>query len=95
MSNSLNADQARCFVGPDLGPNCLQKLTADNNSRQIFLPASSSYLDKLCFLFSDYIAQHGRMTELEARKKFWQIITAVEYCHKRHVVHRDLKVGIF
>ncbi|KAL3884296.1 hypothetical protein ACJMK2_024444 [Sinanodonta woodiana] len=39
----------------------------------------------------DYIANHGRMTEPEARKKFWQIINAVEYCHNRHVVHRDLK----
>ena len=24
MSNSLYPDQARHFVGPDLGPNCLQ-----------------------------------------------------------------------
>ena len=24
MSNSLDPDQARHFVGPDLGPNCLQ-----------------------------------------------------------------------
>ncbi|XP_053408401.1 serine/threonine-protein kinase SIK2-like [Mercenaria mercenaria] len=39
----------------------------------------------------DYIAQHGRMTEPEARKKFWQIINAVDYCHKNRVVHRDLK----
>ena len=28
--NSLDQDQARHFVGPDLGPNCLQKLSADN-----------------------------------------------------------------
>ncbi|KAL4229017.1 Serine/threonine-protein kinase sik2 [Mactra antiquata] len=39
----------------------------------------------------DYIAQHGRMSEAEARKKFWQIINAVDYCHKNRVVHRDLK----
>jgi len=32
------------------------------------------------------------MSESEARKKFWQIINAVEYCHKNRVVHRDLKV---
>ena len=30
MSNSLDPDQARHFVGPDLGPNCLQWLSADN-----------------------------------------------------------------
>ena len=34
MSNSLNSDQARQNVGPDLGPNCLQRLSADDTSRQ-------------------------------------------------------------
>ena len=29
VSNSLDPDQARHFVGPDLGPNCLQGLSAD------------------------------------------------------------------
>ena len=32
MSNSLNPDQARHFVGPDLDPNCLQRLSADDKS---------------------------------------------------------------
>ena len=31
--HSLDLDQAGCFVGPDLGPNCLQTLSADNTSR--------------------------------------------------------------
>ena len=30
VSNSLYPDQARPFVGPDLGPNCLQRLSADD-----------------------------------------------------------------
>ena len=34
MSNSLDPDQARPFVGPDLGPNCLPKLSADDTGRQ-------------------------------------------------------------
>ena len=34
--NSLDSDQALCFVGPDLVPNCLQKLSADDKRRQIF-----------------------------------------------------------
>ena len=29
VSNSLDPDQARHFVGPDPGQNCLQKLSAD------------------------------------------------------------------
>ena len=29
MSNSLDPDQIRCLVGPDLGPNCLQCLSTD------------------------------------------------------------------
>ena len=29
--NNLDPDQARHFVVPDLGPNCLQRLSADDN----------------------------------------------------------------
>ena len=32
MSNSLDPDQARHFVGPDLGSNCLQRLSTDDTS---------------------------------------------------------------
>ena len=34
MSNSLDPDQARHFVRPDHGPNCLQSLSADNPGRE-------------------------------------------------------------
>ena len=34
MSNSLDPDQDRCSVGPDLGPNCLHRFSADDTSRQ-------------------------------------------------------------
>ena len=34
MSNSLDPDQAQHFVGPDLGPNCLQILSAAGISSQ-------------------------------------------------------------
>ena len=34
MSNCLDPDQDRRSVNPDLGPNCLQNLSADDTSRQ-------------------------------------------------------------
>ena len=50
----------------------------------------------------DYLVAHGRMKEKEARQKFRQvpglsaglrvhtsqIVSAVQYCHQKHVVHR-------
>ncbi|VDP25200.1 unnamed protein product, partial [Soboliphyme baturini] len=39
----------------------------------------------------DYIAGNGRLSEKDARLKFRQIVSAVEYCHKLNIVHRDLK----
>lgn len=39
----------------------------------------------------DYICKHGRVEEMEARRLFQQILSAVDYCHRHMVVHRDLK----
>ncbi|XP_041447175.1 microtubule affinity regulating kinase 2 S homeolog isoform X7 [Xenopus laevis] len=39
----------------------------------------------------DYLVAHGRMKEKEARAKFRQIVSAVQYCHQKLIVHRDLK----
>ncbi|XP_072906890.1 serine/threonine-protein kinase MARK1 isoform X12 [Hemitrygon akajei] len=39
----------------------------------------------------DYLVAHGRMKEKEARAKFRQIVSSVEYCHQKCIVHRDLK----
>ena len=32
MSNALDQDQDKHFVGPDLGPSCLQRSSADDKS---------------------------------------------------------------
>ena len=34
VTNSLDPNRARRFVGPDLGPNCLRRSSADNTSGQ-------------------------------------------------------------
>lgn len=38
-----------------------------------------------------YILDHGKLREDQARKFFQQIVCAVEYCHRHKIVHRDLK----
>ena len=40
----------------------------------------------------DYIIQRGKLSEVEARLCFQQMISAVGYCHHHKVAHRDLKV---
>ncbi|KAJ2085607.1 Protein kinase, partial [Coemansia sp. S142-1] len=39
----------------------------------------------------NYIVERGRMSEKDARRFFQQMVSAVEYCHRRNIVHRDLK----
>ncbi|THU90605.1 Pkinase-domain-containing protein [Dendrothele bispora CBS 962.96] len=40
----------------------------------------------------DYIISHGRLRERTARKFARQIGSALDYCHRNNVVHRDLKI---
>ena len=42
VSNSFDPDQAQHFVGPNLGPNCLRRLSADNTGRPSFNVAIKS-----------------------------------------------------
>jgi len=36
----------------------------------------------------DYLVMHGRMKEKEARAKFRQIVSAVQYLHQKRIIHR-------
>ncbi|CCI47652.1 unnamed protein product [Albugo candida] len=40
----------------------------------------------------DFITKKGRMSEAEASVVFRQLFSAVRYCHKRKIYHRDLKL---
>jgi proto-oncogene serine/threonine-protein kinase Pim-2 len=36
----------------------------------------------------DYIQTKGKLEESEVRRLFTQIVSAVQHCHKRGIVHR-------
>jgi tRNA A-37 threonylcarbamoyl transferase component Bud32 len=40
----------------------------------------------------DYITRQGRLKEKRARSIFRSLIAAVEFAHRHHIVHRDLKL---
>ncbi|KAG2226649.1 hypothetical protein INT45_000996 [Circinella minor] len=40
----------------------------------------------------DYIISHGKLREKQARKFARQIVSALDYCHRNSIVHRDLKI---
>lgn len=40
----------------------------------------------------DYIISHGRLREKKASRFARQIGSALDYCHRNNVVHRDLKI---
>ncbi|CDW52518.1 protein unc h; protein unc g; protein unc f; prot ein unc d; protein unc b [Trichuris trichiura] len=40
----------------------------------------------------DYVNNFGPLSEAEVRRTFRQIVSAVYFCHKNHVTHRDLKL---
>lgn len=39
-----------------------------------------------------YVEEKKRLDEVESRKIIIQVITAMEFCHQRGIVHRDLKL---
>lgn len=41
----------------------------------------------------DFLVQNGRMKEKDARQRFREIVSAIQYCHQKQIVHRDLKVS--
>lgn len=40
------------------------------------------------FQLFDFLLKNGKLREPEARKKFRQMVSAVEYLHKKNIVHR-------
>lgn len=51
-------------------------------------PNSSAYVN-----LQQYLINRKKLTEIEALKIFYEIVTVVESLHKRNIIHRDLKLG--
>ncbi|KAJ3415109.1 Map microtubule affinity-regulating kinase [Chytridiales sp. JEL 0842] len=68
-------------------PNILQLFEVMETRRELFLVLEYAAGGEML----DYIVNHGRLREKEARKFMQQIVSALEYCHGLGIVHRDLK----
>ncbi|ORX75494.1 Pkinase-domain-containing protein [Anaeromyces robustus] len=68
-------------------PNIIKLYEVIETSHTVFLVMENVSNGELY----DYLVVHGKMKEKEARIKFRQILSAVSYCHKKRVIHRDLK----
>ncbi|SAL99104.1 hypothetical protein [Absidia glauca] len=64
----------------------LEDWACENNEYYLFL----EYVDGGQLL--DYIIRHGKLKEKQARKFARQIVSALDYCHRNAIVHRDLKI---
>ncbi|CAL8077395.1 unnamed protein product [Calicophoron daubneyi] len=68
-------------------PNIIKLLEVIESERHLYLVMEYASGGEVF----DYLVSHGKMKEADARQKFRQIVSAVQYCHQKMVVHRDLK----
>ena len=73
MSNSLDSDQAQHFVGPDLGPNCLQRLSADDTKD---LNMIAQFLS-LSFGPTLYLPPEGSGEAVHLPRLFWAFAVGI------------------
>uniref|UniRef100_A0AC34QUY2 Protein kinase domain-containing protein n=1 Tax=Panagrolaimus sp. JU765 TaxID=591449 RepID=A0AC34QUY2_9BILA len=69
-------------------PNIIQIFEVFENKDKIILVMEYASGGELY----DYVSKNGSLPESEARRIFRQITSAVLYCHKHKVAHRDLKL---
>ena len=65
VSNSLDSDHARLNVGPDLDPNCLQRLSADE---KIVLARKESILSWLIHIFT--VIDHSKYINVNKSSQY-------------------------
>ncbi|KAL3090083.1 hypothetical protein niasHS_006535 [Heterodera schachtii] len=69
-------------------PNIIQIYEVFENKDKIILVMEYANGGELY----DYVSKNGSLAEAESRRIFRQITSAVLYCHKNKVAHRDLKL---
>uniref|UniRef100_A0A5K3EWB8 non-specific serine/threonine protein kinase n=1 Tax=Mesocestoides corti TaxID=53468 RepID=A0A5K3EWB8_MESCO len=68
-------------------PNIVKLYEVIESERHVYLVMEFAANGELF----EYLVSNGRMREKDARIKFRQIVSAVQYCHQKNIVHRDLK----
>ncbi|CAI2722783.1 unnamed protein product [Schistosoma spindalis] len=68
-------------------PNIVQLYEVIETGRYVYLVMEYAKNGEMF----EYLLKYNRMNESDARGKFRQILSAVQYCHRKNIVHRDLK----
>ena len=68
-------------------PNIIQLFEVMETKRNLFLVLEHASGGEVL----DMIMSKGKLTEDQARKYIRQIVSALDYCHSKKIVHRDLK----
>ncbi|KAJ3318944.1 hypothetical protein HDV06_006933 [Boothiomyces sp. JEL0866] len=69
-------------------PNIIKIYKVFESPDDVYIVMAYAYNGDL----ASHVSKHGYLTEIEARRIFRQIISAVDFIHSSHVVHRDLKL---
>ncbi|KAJ3261484.1 hypothetical protein HK103_005319 [Boothiomyces macroporosus] len=89
VSNSLTSFQQEALLMMRFKhPNIIKIYKVFESPDDVYIVMAYAYNGDL----ASHVSKHGYLTELEARRIFRQIISAVDFIHLSHVVHRDLKM---